>query len=58
MAVGWAPNRLKADPNSAGVNRLDADDILAPHNLPGPHQKDALGLGRAAPESNQQTGRS
>ena len=31
MAVGWAPNRLKADPNGSGVNRLDTDDILAPH---------------------------
>ena len=32
MAVGWAPNRLKADPNGSGVNRLDTDDILVPHN--------------------------
>jgi len=31
MAVGWAPNRLKAGPNGSGVNRLDTDDILAPH---------------------------
>ncbi|MCJ7608073.1 hypothetical protein MUP00_00185 [Candidatus Bathyarchaeota archaeon] len=31
MAVGWAPNRLKADPNGSGVNRPDTDDILAPH---------------------------
>ena len=32
MAVGWAPNRLKAGPNGSGVNRLDTDDILAPHS--------------------------
>ena len=31
MAVGWAPNRLKAGPNGSGVNRLDTDGILAPH---------------------------
>ena len=31
MAVGGAPKRLKADPNGSGVNRLDTDDILAPH---------------------------
>ena len=24
MAVGWAPNRLKADPNGSGANLLDA----------------------------------
>jgi hypothetical protein len=32
MAVGWAPNRLKADPNGSGVNPPDTDDILAPHS--------------------------
>ncbi len=32
MAVGWVPNRPKADPNGSGVNRLDTDDILAPHS--------------------------
>ena len=32
MTVGWAPNTLEADPNGSGVNRLDTDDILAPHN--------------------------
>jgi hypothetical protein len=31
MAVGWAPNRPKADPNGSGANRLDTDVILAPH---------------------------
>ncbi len=31
MAVGWAPNRLKAGPNGSSVNRMDTDDILAPH---------------------------
>ena len=31
MAVGWALSRLKAGPNGSGVNRLDTDDILAPH---------------------------
>ncbi len=34
MAVGWAPNRLKVGPNGSGVNRLDTDDILAPHTPP------------------------
>jgi hypothetical protein len=33
MAVGWAPNRLKADPNGSDVNPPDTDDILAPHRL-------------------------
>ncbi|GAG03602.1 unnamed protein product [marine sediment metagenome] len=28
----WAvPYRLKAGPNGSGVNRMDTDDILAPH---------------------------
>jgi len=35
MAVGWAPNRPKADPNGSGANRLDKDDILAPHRYLG-----------------------
>jgi hypothetical protein len=34
MAVGRPPNRLKAGPNGSGVNRMDTDDILAPHNAP------------------------
>jgi hypothetical protein len=31
MAVGWAPNRLRADPNGSDVHRPDTDDILTPH---------------------------
>ncbi len=34
MAVGWAPNRLNADPNGSGVNPPDTDDISAPHSRP------------------------
>ncbi len=35
MAVGSASNRLKADPNGAGVNRLHTYDISAPHRESG-----------------------
>jgi hypothetical protein len=43
MAVGWAPKRLKADPNASGVNRLDTDDILAPHSVDFQERTSAVG---------------